>query len=202
MLLDLVELTEDGVPTVWVPRAEVLQELLDADLDDRANVFATRRAEIIEDCMAVLKDVTSTELADQVEILGEALDTADVGKLCAAQALAGAIFDTILRRTIKPQRITGYYKRVKDEITDRHDNADMSELRWGVVHVPAILALDMFFEPNGDPIPTIFNRHATAHAVGRIQYRPANAMIALALATSLVREAHQEIADAANSATP
>jgi len=144
----------------------------------------------------------SAELADQVVILGEALDTADDCKLCAAQALAGAIFDTILRRTIKPQRITGYYKRVKDEITDRHENADMSELRWGVVHVPAILALDMFFEPNGDPIPTIFNRHATAHTVGRIQYTPANAVIALALATSLIREAHQEIADAANSGAP
>jgi hypothetical protein len=70
-----------------------------------------------------------------------------------------------------------------------------------VVHVPAIVALTKFDAPNGDPVPTIFNRHASAHAVGPEQYTEANTVIALALATSLVREAHQQIEDAAGAAT-
>jgi hypothetical protein len=174
----------------------VLQELLDAHAADRADVFATRRQEIIEDCRAVLSDVTSPDLAEHVAFLKEALDIAADGRLAAAQSLAASIFDTVLRHTIKPSRISGYYKRVKDEINARHDNASIAEMRWGFVHVPAIAALDTFDQPNGDPIPTKFNRHASAHAAGRAQYTPANAVIALTLATSLVREAHQEIVDA------
>jgi hypothetical protein len=55
----------------------------------------------------------------------------------------------------------------------------------------------LIFDPSkGHSIPTKLNRHACAHAVGRVQYTPANAVIALALATSLIREAHQEIVDA------
>jgi hypothetical protein len=42
-------------------------------------------------------------------------------------------------------------------------------------------------------IPSSFNRHASAHAVSTAQYSPANAAIALTLATSMVREAHEEI---------
>ncbi len=198
-LSELLDITEAGLPTAWVPRAEVLTELIDATEADRPAVFAARRIEIIEDCRTVLKDVTSPELGDLVDILDEALTVADEGRLAAAQALAASVFDTILRHTIKPLRITGYYPRVKAEITNRHENASMAELRWGLVHVAAIAALEKFDHPAGDPIPTSFNRHASAHAVSRVQYTTENAMIALTLATSLVREAHQEIVDAATT---
>ena len=201
-LWPLLELTEDGYPTAWVPRASVLRELIDADDDDRQAVFAARRVEIIEDCCACLEEVTSAELVDLAAKLGEALEVAETGRhLVAAQALAASVFDTVLRRTIKPQRIAGYYLKAKKEIADRHENASFAELRWGAVHVPALVALEMFDAPKGQPIPTSFNRHATAHAVGPEQYTEANAVIALALATSLVREAHQEIDDAADAST-
>ena len=113
----------------------MLTELIHAAHADRPGVFSARRAEIIEDCRAALKDVTSTELVDYVDMLDEALTVAEVGHLAAAQSLAASVFDTILRHTIKPQRVAGYYARVKIEITDRHENASMTELRWGLVHV-------------------------------------------------------------------
>lgn len=193
---ELFDITETGLPTAWVPRASVLTELIHAAEANRPGVFSARRAEIIEDCRAALKDVTSTELVDYFDMLDEALTVAEAGHLAAAQSLAASVFDTIMRHTIKPQRIAGYYARVKKEITDRHENALITELRWGLVHVAAVSALEMFNPPQGDPIPTTFNRHASAHAVSRVQYTPTNAIIALALATSLVREAHQEIEDA------
>jgi hypothetical protein len=196
---ELFEITETGLPTAWVPRASVLTELIHAAEADRHGVFSARRAETIEDCRAALKDVTSTELVDYVDMLDEALTVAEAGHLAAAQSLAASVFDTILRHTIKPQRIAGYYARVKTEIIDRHENAPVTELRWGLVHVAAVSALQMFNQPQGDPIPATFNRHASAHAVSRVQYTPANAIIALALATSLVREAHQETEDAATT---
>jgi hypothetical protein len=126
---------------------------------------------------------------------GEALDVADGGHLAAAQALAASIFDTALRKTL-PQQSGRYYAKAEAEITNRHDRRDA----MGFVHMPAIVVLDEFWEYKGDPIPTKFNRHATVHAAGRVRYTPANAVIALALATSLVREAHQGIADSSEAA--
>jgi hypothetical protein len=200
----LVEITKAGYPTAWVPRAAILRELIDADEDDRHAVFAVRRVEIIEDCCACLEEVTSAELVDLAAKLDEALELAETGRhLAAAQALAASVFDTILRRNIKPEQLSGYYFKAKREIEDHHENASLTKLRWGVVHLPVLIALKVFNGPKGEPVPTIFNRHASAHAVGPEQYTEANAVIALALATSLVREAHQEIEDAAGaSSTP
>ena len=193
-LSTLLEITEAGLPTAWVPRASVLVELLEADEADRPGVFADRRSEIVEDCKTVLNDITSSELAELVELLNEALDVAHDGRMAAAQALAASIFDTILRKTF-PQQSGRYYAKVKAEIADRHEDASLAEMRWGFVHLPALIVLTDFWEHKGDTIPTKFNRHASAHAVGRAQYTPANAVIGLALATSLVREAHQVIVD-------
>ncbi|MCU1661503.1 MAG: hypothetical protein JWR58_1568 [Pseudonocardia sp.] len=95
-----------------------------------------------------------------------------------------------------PQQSGRYYAKAKSEITNRHENASIAEMRWGFVHMPAIVVLDEFWEYKGDPIPTKFNRHATVHAAGRVQYTPANAV----LATSLVGEAHQGIADSSEAA--
>jgi len=190
---DLLDLSEDGIPTAWVPRASVLMALVGADEADRSAVFDTHREEVLDDCTAVLSEITSAELADQVILLAEALAVAEMGHLAAAQSLAASIFDTTLRHTFEPKRMRGYYETVKNEIRDRHDNASMSELRWGIVHVPVLVVLNMFDPAKGDPVPSVFNRHASAHAAGSIQYTPTNAVVALALATSLLREAHQTL---------
>jgi hypothetical protein len=196
----LFDITEAGFPTVWVPRADVLAELITTADDDLADVYAKHQVEILEDCTAALAESDATELEELVELLAEAVETAQSGRLRSAQALAASIFDTALRHTIKPTKITGYYKRVKNEIMDRYDST-LSELRWGLAHVPAVVVLEMFNAPAGDPIPTGYNRHASAHAAGRIQYTPANAIIAITLATSIVREAQEQINEAAAAAS-
>ena len=96
----------------------MLRELIAANEADRQAVFAARRVEIIEDCCACLEEVTSAELIDLAAKLGEALELAEAGRhLSAAQALAASVFDTVLRRTIKPQRIAGYYGKAKGSRT-------------------------------------------------------------------------------------
>ncbi|MCE0764925.1 hypothetical protein LWC35_18740 [Pseudonocardia kujensis] len=196
-LWDLIEIAEDGLPTAWVPRKEVLKDLLAAADDTaRRQVFCDRRDEILEDCRTALKEVTSAELAEYVDMLDEALTVAEAGHLAAAQAFAASIFDTVIRREIKPQKLNGYYGKVKEEIQARHENANMSELRWGVVFIPAVDVLEKFDAPKGDPVPEKFNRHASAHAVGKVQYTETNTVIALARSTSMVREAHEQIVEA------
>jgi hypothetical protein len=196
-LNDLFDLTEAGFPTAWVPRSSVLEELARADETGRAGVFERHREVVIEDCTELADEITSDELAGLVVLLKEALQVAATGQLRAAQALAASVLDTTLRHTFQPLRLTGFYKRVKDEISQRHENASMAELRWGLAHIPVVVVLAMFDPSQGDPVPSNFNRHASAHAAGLVQYTPANAVVALALATSLLREAQQEIVNTA-----
>lgn len=115
-----------------------LTALVAADEADLPAVFCTHREDVLDDCTAVLSEITSAELADQVIQLTEALAVAKTGHMAAAQSLATSIFDTALRHTFEPKKMRGYYETVKNEIRDRHDNASMSELRWGIVHVPVL----------------------------------------------------------------
>jgi len=198
-LSELFELTESGIPTAWVPRSAVIAELVAADADDRAAVIADHRSDILTDCITVLKEVSSPDLGEYVDLLDEALTAATSGQIRAAQALAASVFDTFLRDRFQPRKLSGYYDRLKKEIKHLYDNAPMSTMRWGVVHVPVLVVLGLFDPTKGDPIPTNFNRHASAHAVGRVQYTPANAVIALALVTSMLREAQEELTDLSSS---
>ena len=191
LLGPLVEIAESGIPTAWVPSAVVLEALIDADDADRPGVLLTHRAVVLEDCVRVCTEITAVDLQEQVVLLREALEVAQNGHLAAAQALGASIFDTTLRHTFKPTKLAGYYKAVKDAIEDHHETAPLTNMRWGIVHAPAVLVLDMFLP--GNPVPADFNRHASVHAAGAVQYHPANALIALMLATSLLREAHEEL---------
>lgn len=191
LLGTLIEIAEDGIPTAWVPSAVVLEALVDAAEADRPSVLVNHRAVVLDDCARVCGEVTAVDLQEQVVLLREALEVAENGHLAAAQALGASIFDTTLRHTFKPTKLAGYYKAVKDAIEDRHHTAPFTDMRWGIVHAPAVLVLDMFLP--GDPVPAEFNRHASVHAAGAAQYHPANALIALMLATSLLREAHEEL---------
>jgi len=63
---------------------------------------------------------------------------------------------------------------------------------------PVVLAFTEFW--SGDPVPTRYNRHATAHATGAIQVTKLNAIAAILLATSLLRELYEQDAET-NAAT-
>jgi hypothetical protein len=49
-------------------------------------------------------------------------------------------------------------------------------------------AIEHYRGDQGDPIPTRFNRHASTHRVGGIQYTRSNSLTSLMLVVSLIRE--------------
>ncbi|MEV6228103.1 hypothetical protein AB0L88_09575 [Saccharopolyspora shandongensis] len=102
----------------------------------------------------------------------------------ASQALAASVLDTLLRVAVHPPA-RSYYGKVRNRI----ESVSLSLLPWAVTHWPVLVALTTF---NGgdEPPPSVFNRHATARAVGVIQYTPDNALLALMLTASVLREAH------------
>ena len=121
-----------------------------------------------------------------VDACREAVAAARAGLTRAAQSLAASVVDSAVRLVV-PQLSSSYYPKVIEKVSSNEDPY-MQDLREVATYWPVAPALRPFWGHKGDPTPTDFNRHASAHAVGSEQYTPANALVALMLATSMLRE--------------
>lgn len=107
--LDIIR--DEGVPLVWVPRKEIIVELLDApDRDSRLGILVARKFEIAEDCREVLAEMRSGSFAGQVALLLRAVDALASDHNEAAQALAVVVTETAVSRSI------GDYAEVKKKV--------------------------------------------------------------------------------------
>jgi hypothetical protein len=191
-VIECVEAT--GLALVWVPREQVVVELLrEADDAGWNLVLLNHRDDIIDDCRSCLDAVDvnawddpeeSRTVADQVGALRDACDALGARLSRPAQTTAGSVITTAL------QHIVGYKVMKARRELERHSLHEMPVvlIRWAVTAYALRCALDTYQPENGDPIPTRFNRHATAHSLGGVQFTDANAIAGVMLATSLMRE--------------
>jgi hypothetical protein len=187
----------EGIPLAWVPRAEIVADLTAApDAATRDTILVARTPEIVEDCRRRLAEVLDADLQYLDGLIEDALRALEQSNPTAAQALAANVFDTLLRDMGHRGRlfagVTGRfrYRDVTGSITAVSDDTLIGLYRATCVLTPVLKALEEFnFET--DPVPERFRRHATAHRAGTIQYTAANAVIAIMLATSLLREAQE-----------
>jgi hypothetical protein len=184
--LDLLDLAKEGWPTTWVPGAPTLRALLLADPDDRAEVLIAHRGDVLDDCDAALAPIDHGPCLDHAQLLTQAVAAVRAGVPGPAQALAANIIDTAIRATMSPWQSYKHWLRMQPDDTD----FTIGQLRHVATMAPVRPALDNFHD--GDPIPATFNRHATTHAVGAIQYTELNALVAVLLAVSITREFHEQ----------
>jgi hypothetical protein len=182
----LASVASQGVAVAWVPRPAVLAELLASTPADLIGVTLKRRDEIFDDCANALGRSSSGPIADVGTLLLTAIDTASAGYYPAAQALAANVLDTVLRIACPLGPWQGY-RHVREAISELRDTGTVRHLRTGLALAPVLLATDTY-DGTSNVVPTAYNRHATAHAVGGIQYSEANAVVALMAATSALRE--------------
>jgi len=116
------------------------------------------------------------------------------GHPSGAQALAGNVFDTLLRDAARRGVIfarppVGYFKydKITKRITPVSDDTLITRFRADCVLTASLPALEDY-DPS-DPPPTRFVRHATAHYARPEQYTQVNAIVAVMLMTSMLREA-------------
>ena len=189
-------LSDEGIPLAWVPRAGIVADLVHApDAAARHLILAAHVPEIIVDCRTVLDAVDEPDLKDLVELSQDAV-TALEATPRSAQALAANIIDTFLRDANRRGRMFGgnfgYFKtqKVTRRITSVSGSTPVKQFREACVLTPALLALKDF-DPENDPMPTEFGRHSTVHRAHPLHYTTANAVIAVMLAVSFLREAQQ-----------
>lgn len=89
-VIDLVRIT--GCCIVWVPRAEIVRELLDAEAEDANSILMNRIDDVLVDCLAALNEVTSPELQPETEGAADAVRAYQDGHTRPAQAMASSVF--------------------------------------------------------------------------------------------------------------
>jgi len=195
--LDVVTtiIRDDGIPLVWVPRAEILEDLLEADdREARVAVLLARIDDLVEDCRDVLEDVDDQSLAGQKPLAVNAVDSLADGHFEAAQALAVTVTETAVMRSLK-----GSYKQVKTQVLFDPDLVPWTQLRLRAALAP----IASFFTPwrpsDGVPAPAALSRHVSVHQANVEHYSQGNAVIAVLLVVSVLRALQELQAIAAAS---
>ena len=176
---------EEGIPLTWVPRHEIVLELLHAAVASRSpgDYRRTRRSENLDDCEAILSE--SSE--EDAEVCNEAIVALRDGLPRAAQALAANLIDSIVLLGLGGQsprnQLTERAQVPYTELPFRGFAEEFLAIR------PLYRTFCRWYPATGAPPPEHFSRHATAHTAGTSAvYNQQNPMIAVMLATSLIRQ--------------
>lgn len=89
----------DGIALYEVPRAEIAEKFIRASSSaERREILGRRWKAIAADCRASLEVCESKETAHLVTTTLDGIDALEKGNVFAAQALAGSVTDTLLRK--------------------------------------------------------------------------------------------------------
>jgi hypothetical protein len=180
---------DEGLALGWVPESEVLHLLFSApDAAARRRIIGRRWQRIVRHCMSELDAIDTKSLVRHARFGKEAADALLKGSAAPSQALSANLLDTILRAHFTDtdrRRLVGQRRRL---------SVDAFSLRRAIVLGGIWGAFGEYWPTQGDPIPTKFSRHASAHAVTRRQFSRLNATIALMHVTSLLRLLDAEMA--------
>jgi hypothetical protein len=179
--VDLDELVtviqDDGLPLVWVPRAEIVTKLLAApDRAARVEALLAHVEEIVADCREVLADVTHDTLSGQLPLAAKALDAFEAGHHEAAQALAVTVTETAVARTLGSK-----YGDVKRQVLFDPDLVPYTEMRLRAALAPIGPFYTPWYAASGMPAPEALSRHVTVHQADQSHYRHGNGAVAVFL---------------------
>ena len=174
----------DGIPLYGLPRKPITVKLLKATgAGERHSVVDSEWRNISEDCRATVKECDAKSVVRYSSFAITALDALDAGHIEAAQAMAGALIDTIVNSYFGEARCNYTPDRKGKRTTAAYNKLN---IRKFIAIAPLWQAYQQFHPLNGDPVPATFNRHATAHTVDPQQYTRGNAVQGLMFACSLI----------------
>lgn len=178
---------DDGIPLVWIPRAEVVTAITEAEgRDQRLRALLDHKDEVVEDCtgcLGVVKESTDKRLLDWARLAQQAVDVLSLEYHAAAQALAVCVADAAVGTIRNGNR--------KEESVD-WDDVTMRELRMSGVLGPLARFYTRWFPSDENPPPDALSRHVSVHHPRLDHYTQENAVLAVTLLCSLLREAHEQ----------
>jgi hypothetical protein len=174
---------DEGIPLVWVPRAELVTTLVEAPgYQVRIAILLENSDILVEDIGLCLEEVRGiSELAGHLKLAEDALAAFADGHLSAAQALATDVLDSIVLAYI------GRHADVHKKVLPVADDTELSEFVFAASLSPLVRAYEPFRADKGDAIPAAYNRHATVHGGSTIQFSPVNSLLSLLIVASVLR---------------
>lgn len=169
----------EGIPLSWVPRIEVIEALLAADLPEtRLKILIEHRDDILDDCDAALARANG-EIALQCR---GAIDALRRGLHGPAQSHASNILDSIICASFGSSARDQAIQLSQDDFMDQPLGVAAENLTLR----PVFRAYSTWWPNSGTPVPDHFSRHVTCHGIGHVGVIvPTSALIAVMLATSL-----------------
>jgi hypothetical protein len=180
---ELIELTvKHSVAVLWVPRAAIVLELLQAESDaERDRILVEREAQILDDVESILATISRPELADPARAAREAAAAARDGHHMAAQTLVGSTVTHLVNVRLGHKR----FSVARDVI--RKDEPDAVALRL-LRRTTLLHGLANAIE-HTDHACVGFNRNSTAGHEGLFeQCTQANCVRGLLLLAGLIKD--------------
>lgn len=170
---------DEGIPLSWVPRAEIVTLLVEADgSDGRISILTDHRVDILDDCEQALTSITN-EWARECRNAIAAMRTDLDGP---AQSHASNIIDSIVLH-LHGSSGRNYARQSAQE---DFDDLPLQLAAENLTLRPLFRAFATWYPSMGIDPPDYFARHATSHAVGHVGvFTPISALVAVMLATSL-----------------
>jgi hypothetical protein len=197
---------EGGIPVAGVPPARVLKELVAAKPDDRIRVLMANESEIVIQCQDLLGECHDPWLFEGRTLVQRALDAYKASFHEAAMALAVAVGEELALWASEP-RVKVFISEEDREQWERERKGQTFGLaklelagmgpvrtlkRFEVLRSALIGPIPKFFTPfynkDGEPIPNTVSRHATVHKPTVAHFSRENALLALMLCVSILRE--------------
>lgn len=176
-------LQNEGLPLVWVPRQSIVEKMLAMpNKAARVELLRSKRAEIIRDCEEVLADISHGKLLGQLPLVKKALEAYKDGHDEAAQALAVLASDTAVWDITQVG-----YKKMRRLVSFDLATTSYRRMRLEAALAPAQQFYTEWDRDKGEIPPEDLSRHVTVHKADTDHYTPANALIAVLLATSVMR---------------
>jgi hypothetical protein len=178
-------MVDPGLALAWVPRVEILRELLAAEGDEaRTAVLEARSADIVTDVECVFGEVTVPELAMTIAYAKKAVAAHKDGHTEAALALAAATLSNIVHDYMGETN----FGPIRETFADIDPENDVGMEDFALYMVGKVwVKVNVRFEGNEDPG---FNRNRTLHLIGA-HYSRANLVAVLMLLAGLCRELHR-----------
>lgn len=180
----------DGIAIYGLPRPAIVEALIGADgAQKRREVLGRRWQQILVDCREVV-DGLDPDLRHFARTATLAIDALEAGHVEAAQSLSATLVDSFLRERLEQR------DKYMPSRSGKRTTAAYEELgaRQFIAFAPIWQAYQTYPKSNGDPVPTTFSRHASAHTVSRRQFNRRNAIQGIMLGCSLLYHLDEQIA--------
>ena len=181
-----------GYAIFWVPRAEVVDQLIIAKtVSEKKKTLVNYREAIIEDCRAVLGGIDNKSLKDHKDQILSSLDAFESGNHRASQSAANVCFDALFDHLVDEGTMKSFSEVTKSIHTsgDKLKSFDRIPIPYLYAALQAeliIVALRKFDRLKPQTVHTKYARHSSAHSVSARQFTEHNALQVIMITCSLL----------------